>query len=129
MNTTLEIRFLRNSLLVGWLGLAGCSQLAPPSTKQAETGSSLALVIERLNMDILHAQEIEQREPGMPAPDKPFTYAYGTDADHRPQQFANLRAYRLDIKHRMDSLQVAGRVVRYDTLATGEGPVGKMRVD
>lgn len=129
MNTTVGIRLLGNTLLAGWLGLAGCSQPAAPSTKQAETGSSLALVIERLNMDIIHAREIEQRQPDMPAPDKPFTYEYGTDADHRPQQFANLRAYRLDIKHRMDSLRVAGRVVRYDTLVTGEGPVGKMKVD
>lgn len=100
-----------------------------PSTKQVKAGGPPDLVVDRLIMDIIHAQEIEQRKPGMPTPEEPFSYEYGTDADHRPQRFANLRAYRLDIKHRMDSLQMAGRVVRYDTLVTGEGPVGKMVAD
>ncbi len=129
MNTKLQVQLLGSILLVGWLGLAGCSHLSAPSTKQAKAGSPPDLVVDRLIMDIIHAREIEQRKPGMPAPEEPFSYAYGTDADHRPQRFANLRAYRLDIKHRMDSLRVAGRVVRYDTLVTDTGPVGKMKVD
>ncbi len=108
--------------------MSGCARLAAPLLKQT-VPSSPDLVVDRLIMDIIHAREIEQRKPGMPAPEEPFSYEYGTDADHRPQRFANLRAYRLDIKHRMDSLRVAGRVVRYDTLVTDEGPVGKMKVD
>ena len=129
LKTAVRIRLFGNSLLAGWLGLAGCSQPAAPSTKQAETGSSFALVTERLNMDIIRAQEIALREPDAPAPDQPVFYEYGTDADHKAYLFANLRAFRLDIKHRMDSLRIAGRVVRYDTIVTRPGTVGKMKVD
>ena len=128
MKTKPEIRRLGSLLVVGWLSLSGCARLASSPPKQAAP-SPPDLVVDRLLMDIMHAREIEQRKPGMPAPEESFTYEYGTDADHRPRRFANLRAYRLDIKHRMDSLRVAGRVVRYDTLVTDQGPVGKMKID
>ena len=52
MNTTLGIRLLGNTLLAGWLGLAGCSQVAAPSTKQAESDSLLDPVVNRLYLDI-----------------------------------------------------------------------------
>ncbi len=129
MNTTLRTRLLGNILLAGWLGLAGCSQLSAPSTKQAKASSPTDLVVDRLYMDIIRAQEIALREPDAPAPDQPIHYEYGTDADHKAYRFANLRAFRLDIKHRMDSLRVAGRTLSYDTIVTRPGTVSKMKVN
>jgi hypothetical protein len=128
MNTKLQVQLLGSILLVGWLSLTGCSRLSAPLTKQATPNPS-ELAVDRLYMDIIHAQNIAQRKPNMPAPDEPIFYEYGTDADHKAHRFANLRAFRLDIKRRMDSLRVAGRVLSYDTIVTGEGSTGKMVVD
>ncbi|RZJ58136.1 MAG: hypothetical protein EOO55_01650 [Hymenobacter sp.] len=83
----------------------------------------------RLYLDINYAQAIAHREPNMPAADGPISYEHGTNADHKAYRFANLRAFRLDIKRRMDSLRVAGRVLDYDTIVTGQGPIGKMVTD
>jgi hypothetical protein len=80
-------------------------------------------------MDIIRAQDIALRESDVPSPDEPIFYEYGTDAHHKAYRFANLRAFRLDIKHRMDSLRVAGKVLSYDTIVTRPGTVGKMIVD
>jgi hypothetical protein len=128
MNNKLQVQLLGSILLVGWLGLTACARLAAPSTKQVAP-SALDFVVDRLYSDISHAQDIAQRKPDMPSPNEPITYEYGTDAHHQAYRFANLRAFRLDIKHRMDSLRLAGRVLSYDTIAGEAGPTGKMVVD
>jgi hypothetical protein len=129
MTSKPKTRLLGSILLGGWLSLTSCTHLSTSSTKQAEADSALQSVTNRLYLDISYAQDIAQRAPHMPAPDGPIPYEYGTNARHKAYQFANLQAFRLDIKRRMDSLRVAGRVLSYDTLVTGQGPVGKLKVD
>ena len=121
-----------NTLLAGWLGLAGCSHLSEsPTKKTAAADSSLDFVANRLYLDISYAQDIAQRLPDMPAPEGPISYEHGTNANHKAYRFANLQAFRLDIKRRMDSLRVAGKILKYDTtvMGQGQGPTGKMKVD
>lgn len=123
-------------------GLTSCSREAsvapaPPSLTQEEELQNSE--INRLYQDIGLAHGIvrQDRMVGIPRPDKPITYEYGNGADSLYRQvyrFANLRAFRIDIKHRMDSLRRAGLVLRYDTAVhdtpvTESGPAGKMTVN
>lgn len=88
--------------------------------------------INRLYLDISYAQDVERHDPivGGRSPDKPITYEFGSDSlHHHSYRFANLRALRIDIKRRLDSLRRAGLVLRYDTTVGESGPVGKMHVD
>ena len=121
--------FFEVVLLVNLTGVTSCSHSSAPIAKKTDAGSSLEFEVNRLYLDINRAQAIERRDSGEHHPEEPIFYEYGTDSHHRAYRFANLRAFRLDIKHRIDSLQVAGRVISYDTMVTGKGAVGKMIVD
>lgn len=121
-------------LLVGGATLSECSHSdsPPPMDKVGPSiprNSRLGWEIDRLNNEIFRAQLIEQHASHQGLPDQPITSAFGTDSLHREYHYANLRAFRLDIKRRIDSLKSAGVVPAYDT--TSEGPVqhGKLRID
>ena len=97
--------------------LGGC-----PAGKNAvetvpkNTTAQLQPEISRLFFDITRAQRIAQGAPGTGGPQAPIKYEFGTDSLHKTYIFSNLRALRLSIKHRIDSLRAAGAVVSYDTV-------------
>jgi hypothetical protein len=126
--------FLLLSVLLSAAGLSGCPQksriVPPPSLTQEEEMQNPE--INRLYLDISYVQDAERHDPmvGGRTPNEPITYGFGTDSlHHRSYRFANLRALRIDIRRRMDSLRRAGLVLRYDTAVRESGPVGKMKVD
>ena len=80
--------------------------------------------------DINHAQSIERHEVGAPGPEEPYRYEFGTNESHRAYSYANLRALRLSIDRRVDSLQKLGVDFPYDTThRPGPGIHMKVHVD
>lgn len=121
-------------LLAGWLAFTGCqhAENPPPEEKPRWELSKVQLntAEDLLLNDIDHAQSIERHEVGVPRPEEPFHYEYGNNDSHRAYHFANLRALRLDIKRRVDSLRRAGVEFPYDTThRPGPGVHMKMHVE
>lgn len=103
---------------VAFSSLLGCSnpESAPVQTRNPTFTKQLSPEIGRLYNDIAQAQAIEQHKPGSPERNEPIAYEFGTDSAHKAYHFANLRALRLNIKQRIDSLRNAGSSITYDTI-------------
>lgn len=128
MSTNKKRQLLRG-LLAGGLALGACSHPdnALPKVKDKVSGIAYGPVEDRLYLDIVTAQQIEKHELGAQRPDEPINRSYGTDSAHTDYHFPNLRALRIDIKHRMDSLRAAGVVLSYDTISAGPVVHGVLR--
>ncbi|WP_460582901.1 hypothetical protein [Hymenobacter arcticus] len=80
--------------------------------------------------DIFSAQQIEQKKPGARRSDEPIDYEFSNDSLHRAYHFANLRALRISIKHRVDSLRAAGvKISSHDTIRTMTATHGVMVIE
>lgn len=129
MSTNKKLCLLGIGLLAGELSLSGCSHPDNALPKVEDKASSVPYgpVEDQLYLDIDAAQQIEKHEPGAHQPDEPINRSYGNDSAHTDYNFANLRALRIDIKHRMDSLRKAGVVLSYDTISVGPVMHGVLR--
>ena len=118
--------------LLSFTFLNACSHEKPvaqhsaPKTEPKASDSEMEDDVKtRLLLDIIHAKTVEAGElRGMDASSPVIT----TEAtgEQKTYHYANLRAFRADIRHRMDSLRTAGVVVEYDTLVTIPMVSGKM---
>lgn len=104
-------------MLLCCVALGGCpADKNTVETVPKNTTAQLKPEISRLFFDIAQAQRIEQGALGTKGPEAPIKYEFGTDSLHKTYVFSNLRALRLSIKHRMDSLRAAEAVFSYDTV-------------
>lgn len=129
MTARMKLLLPAGALLAGWLSFTGCqhAENPPPEKVLRPTTGPWTPTEARLYSDIMYAQDIEHHESGMPRPDEPIHFEAGTDSSHRAYYFANLRALRFSIKHRMDSLRRAGVELSYDTLG-GATSHGRLRI-
>lgn len=106
-------------------GTAG-SQPAPNQTAELLSPKEEAdeTEAERLVSDIIYAKAIESGQLARPA-QEPISIGL---VGGRGYRYPSLRAYRADIRHRMDSLRRAGITVDYDTLITNPIISGKLRL-
>ena len=133
MTTRLKLLLPAGTMLAGWLAFAGCQHAdAPPPEEKPQWELSkvqMTTAEDLLLNDIDHALRIERHEVGAPRPEEPYRYEFGTDSSHRVYYFANLRALRLSINRRVDSLQKLGVQLPYDTTQQwGPAVHGTMRV-
>ena len=124
-----ELRLPGGTLLIGWLALCGCqhNDNPPPERVIRPATGPWTPTEERLYADISWAHLIENHEYPWPRPDQPVNFDYGKDSSYRSYHYANLRAFRIDIKRRMDSLQRAGVELSYDTVEMGPVTHGRLR--
>lgn len=77
----------------------------------------------RVVADIIHAKALESGQLSRPAQEPVIIMQEG-----HTYRYPNLRAFRANIKHRMDSLHRAGVALDFDTLITNPMVSGKLRV-
>ena len=113
--------------------LTACSHNEPVAQQSVPKAAPKESVAEleddaktRLVSDIIHAKTVEAGELRGTDASSPVTITEAT-GDQKTYHYANLRAFRADIRHRMDSLRKAGVAVEYDTLVTVPIVSGKLK--
>ena len=113
--------------------LTACSHDEPAAQQSVPTAAPKESVAEleddaktRLVGDIIHAKTVEAGELRGTDASSPVTITEAT-GEKKTYHYANLRAFRADIRHRMDSLRAAGIAVEYDTLITVPIVSGKLK--